>query len=109
MTVRLATFSIVFGRIVHLLVKSCLNIVRIILLSFCSGSYDVASNIWQRFKADCSMHFYHPHSAIEVEAKQLTSQHIVIFQEEQVNQFPSVRARGAKILGGQIVVLLAGA
>ena len=60
------------GRIVHELVESVLVIVMLELLAFFCVVCNVACNIGQRFEADRSVHFNYLHSAIEVEAEQLT-------------------------------------
>ena len=54
------------------------------------------------------MHFNKPHSVIKVEAKQLTYHHVVLLREKLADQFPAVQARGAEVLGAQIVLLLTG-
>ena len=54
------------------------------------------------------MKFYQLHSAIEIEAKQLTQHDILFFREKRADQFPAVGARSAKELGSQIVLLLTG-
>ena len=96
------------GRIVHKLVESLLDIVMLIFLAFRCVICDVACNIWRRFKVDRSVQFYQPHSAIEVEPKQLPYHNVVHLWVERPNQFPVVRAGGAEVLGTQVVLLLAG-
>ena len=78
------------------------------LLAFCSVLRDVASNIGRRLEADRSVYFNKPHSAVEVEAKQLTEYHVMPFREKRTDQFLAVWASGAKVLGAQIVLFLAG-
>ena len=73
MSVRRATFGFFFvGRNVHELVESLLDIVMLKLLAFRTVVCNVACNIWRGFEAKSTVHFNQFHSAIEVEAEQLT-------------------------------------
>ena len=78
------------------------------LLAFRGVVCNVACNIWQRFKADRPVQFHQPNSAIEIEEKLLTYNHVVFSHEERADKFPAVRARNAKVLGATIVLLLTG-
>ena len=60
------------GCIVHKLVESLFDIVMLELLAFFCVIRNVACNIGRRFEADRSVHFNKPHSAVEVEAEQLS-------------------------------------
>ena len=57
------------------------------LLAFRGVVCNVACNIGRRFEADRSVHFIKPHSAIEVEAEQLTLHHVVFFGRNEQMSF----------------------
>ena len=60
------------GRTFHELVESLFDIVMLKLLAFRGVVCNVACIIWQKYEANSTVHFNQPHSAIELEAEQLT-------------------------------------
>ena len=56
------------------------------------------------------MDIYLPHSAVQVEAKQLPEHHAVLLREssgERRDQLPAERTGGSEVLGAQVVLLYA--
>ena len=78
------------------------------LLAFRGVGCNEACNIWRRFETDSMVQFNQPYLAIEIEAEQLTYHHVVLLREKRSDQFPVGGARGAEVLGAQIVLLFTG-
>ena len=54
------------------------------------------------------MDFRQSHSAVEVEAQKLSEHYVVFLRKERAHQLSAERARGAEILGAQVVLLFTG-
>ena len=95
-------------RVVHQLVERLLHIVMLELFLLRRVVRDIPRDVRRRVKADCSVDFHQPHSAVQVEAEQLSEHHVVLLREEGADQLSAKWTGCSEVLGAQVVLLHAG-
>ena len=72
---------------------------------------DVSRDVRRKVETDRTVYFYQSHSAVQVEAEQLSKHHVVLLREEGADQLSAERtgysSPSTSVLGAQVVFLYA--